>query len=124
MSDIIAVKVDVEMEELMTMLHDVQSQWHQLGTFLKVNVQNIDRSTRCNTLMTEMLKKWIRTKGKKATIKAIVDALESPIIANNRLAGIIKNSKEVKKTYKYVPPPMAEGKNSFAMHKQLHDHYY
>ena len=67
MSDIIAVKVDVEMEELMTMLHDVQSQWHQLGTFLKVNVQNIDRSTRCNTLMTEMLKKWIRTKGKKAT---------------------------------------------------------
>ena len=63
--DIIA-KVDVEMEELMTMLHDVQSQWHQLGTFLKV--QNIDRSTRCNTSGYAL-----------ATIKAIVDALESPI---------------------------------------------
>ena len=84
----------------MTMLHDVQSQWHQQ----KVNVQN--KEVLCNTLMTEML--WIRTKGKKATIKAIVDA-----VSNH---SIIKNSKEVKKTYKYV---QAEGKNSFAMHKQL-----
>ena len=101
--------VDVEMKDLLIMLHGVQSEWHQLGTFLRVDVQNIDKSTRCNTLMTQMLRKWITTKGDAATIQAIVDALESPIIANNRLAGIIKNNDEVKETYNYVPPPMAEG---------------
>ena len=91
------------------MLHGAQSQWHQLGTFLKVDVQSIDEGMQCSKLMIQMLKKWINTKGEAATVQAIIDALESPTISNNALAKRIKNDREVQTTFNYQPPGLPEG---------------
>ena len=96
------------------MLHGAQSQWHQLGTFLKVDVQSIDEGMQCSKLMIQMLKKWINTKGEAATVQAIIDALESPTISNNALAKRIKNDREVQTTFNYRPPGMPEGTMVYA----------
>ena len=107
----------------MTMLHEAQSEWHQLGTFLKVDVQSIDNGIKCNKLMNQMIMKWIADKGEAATVQAIVDALESSVISNNALAKRIKNNKEVQTTYNYEPPAMSEGTYAcidFSMHACLY----
>ena len=90
----------------MNLLEDVQSRWKQLGTFLNVKTQNIDRGAKCCDLMLETFQKWIdETKTEERTIVAIIKALESGVIGNNSLAKKIREDPEIQTIYGYQPPP-------------------
>ena len=90
--------VNVEKDELLGLLASVQPEWLMLGTFLGVNTQIIDQSTKCSKLMLLTILEWIKnTDPRKVTIDKITEVLESGVIGNNRLAKKIREDPEIKR---------------------------
>ena len=83
---------------MLKLLEDVQPEWLMLGTFLGVNTQIIDKSTKSNKLMLLTILKWITdTDSSKVTIDKIIEVLESGVIGNNRLAKKIREDTEIQR---------------------------
>ena len=91
--------VNMELGELMKLLNDIVADWWNLAIQLDVDARKIDQSIPCNVCMDEMIKRWLQTTKEKATIAAIIKALESPTIENNRLAHRIRMDPEIRSTY-------------------------
>ena len=102
---LIFVSANVEQGELLKQLVVVQKDWMMLGTFLGVEIETIDNTIKCSKLMLYIIQKWITESEKeKVTIDAIIKALESGVMGNNRLAKKIREDPEIKRVYGYKPP--------------------
>ena len=71
--------------ELVRLLKGVMSKWKRLALFLEVNTDAIIPGDRqCCDCMTDMITEWMNRKKNKATIGAVVQALQH--LGNNKLA--------------------------------------
>ena len=85
---------------MLQLLVPAQSDWRSLGTQLGVTTTNIDQNTKCSTLMELTIKKWINDcDPAKVTIAAIIEALESDVIGNRRLADDIRKDPDIQRIY-------------------------
>lgn len=91
--------VNMKLGELMELLDDIKANWWELAIQLDVNGRKIAQIISGNVCMDEMIKIWLETTIEKATIAAIIKALESPAIGNNRLADKIRKNPEIRRTY-------------------------
>ena len=89
----------MDLGELMQLLNDIVADWWNLAIQLDVNARTIDQSIPCDVCMDEMIKTWLQTTKEKPTIAAIIEALESPTIQNNRLADKIRTDSKIQSTY-------------------------
>ena len=75
--------------DLMILLKDVMPEWKTLAIYLKVKTgATIPKDLQCRECMAEMITHWMKVKGDKATIGAILKAVRD--LDNNRLAGEIE----------------------------------
>ena len=70
-----------------------------------VQLQKIEKQTPIAIYTKSMLTSWIDEKIEQATIHKILEALESPLIANNALAQRLKENEKVQEMMKRKAPP-------------------
>ena len=76
-----------DLKVLQEKLFDVSNKWYNIGLQLLLNadtLDNIDGSTQ--HCLREMLKKWLRKVNPYPTWKAVVDALKSVVVGEEKLA--------------------------------------
>ena len=77
------------------MLHDVVAEWRLLAIALDVYIETgrTSGSVSCEQFMSEMMRCWLQTRGKDATMDhMIVEALESCVMSNHSLACKIRDT--------------------------------
>ena len=92
----------MELSELTTLLMNAISVWRSLARELGVD-RNLDKDINCHYSMHTMILKWIRINKKKATVDAIVIALENSDIESSSLVEKIRSDPEVQTTYLIIP---------------------
>lgn len=89
----------MKLGELMELLDDIKPDWWQLAIQLDVNGRKIAQITSGNVCMEQMIRIWLETTKEKATIAAIIKALESRTIGNCKLADKIRTNPKIRRTY-------------------------
>ena len=108
LSDDLTKDPDTELlGKMLSELDEMIPQWSNFCLILGLEVvqlQTIEQQTPIANYTRTMLKSWIDEKAEQATIHKILEALESPTIANNALAKSLKENEQVQEMMKRKAP--------------------
>ena len=83
-----------DLPQVFRAVFDARTKWYDIGLELKIDPASLDAIQEDNprnaqNCLRDMLKKWLRRSQPKATWRALVEALESPLVDEGLLASMI-----------------------------------